>query len=70
MAQLLGFENRDQLEPWAEEFPHLWGNESGGYMFECASAFDGAEHLFQIADWWDDVAQRIEDFNKDQKSSN
>ena len=52
---------------WASDNPELWGNPQGGNMFYYVKAFKKDAHsdetltLLDIADWWDAVADRVEE---------
>ena len=75
MAKDIGFLNDGHLREWATLFPLVWGNEVGGGMFVYASAFGppfADKHnrdvddlsLLDIANHWEDVADRISRLEK------
>lgn len=66
MTERLGFAHKDDLRDWAKNNPELWGNENGYWMFSEVDAFNYAKSVSEIADWWSDVADRIEEYNKSQ----
>lgn len=39
LANYLGFRSRIRLKAWARHYPEFWGNEHGGRMFTCETAF-------------------------------
>lgn len=73
MIGMLGFKDdddrpQDKLEDWANDNPARWGNSNGSYVWCYEGAFDGATNVSQIADWWDDVADRSEKLNNEEES--
>ena len=61
MALDLGFITRDELRQWAKNNPKIWGNDDGGDMFCCDSAFGFYEvTLKEICAHWLAVADRLE----------
>jgi hypothetical protein len=66
MATDLGFTDVTSLKQWAYQYENIWGNPSGCDMFGWPCAFtspsrpDGALSISQIADHWQEVAQRLE----------
>lgn len=66
MSEDLGFNGPENLVIWAAQNLSLWGNNYGGSMFYCKSAFQhpekrlfGALHLSHIVDHWEEVYERV-----------
>lgn len=63
LARDLGYEDSEALCQWAHENPRQWGNVRGGAMFYDEDAFDETPEtisLKAIAEWWLQVADRLE----------
>ena len=59
----LGFKNLALLVVWMGSRPEIWGNEHGRRLFAHPDAYGllGKEiTLSVVADWWDEVAFRLE----------
>jgi len=58
MAQHLGFERGYDLGDWASNNPDIWGGRFGEEMFSHKMAFNNAETLTDIYNWWARVHNR------------
>ena len=57
----VGIYNKMKLKEWAGKNPKVWGNAHGAVMFGCSRAYDDAETLKEVLDWWLRVADRLKE---------